>query len=79
MILSTKSLAKSNEESNAKLDTIAKNTGDTVAVLQKIHDKLDVLGKNNNQSVKTTNQSSNLVTTAPENAISSRRGASVRQ
>lgn len=78
LILSTKSLAKANEDSNVKLDVIAKNTGETVAVLQKIHDKLDVLGKNNNQTAKPTNQSSSLVTTSPPNAISSKRGDSVR-
>jgi len=77
LIISTKSLAKANEESVAKLDTIAKNTGDTVAVLQKIHDKLDNLNSGNNNT-KANNQSSNIVTKGAENAISLQRGTSVK-
>lgn len=79
LMLSTTSLAKSSEASVIKLDAIVKNTGDTVAVLQKIHDKLDNLGSSNGQTSKPNNQSSSLMTTSPENAISSKRGASVRQ
>ena len=77
LMLSTTSLAESSKASVIKLDAIVKNTGDTVAVLQKIHDKLDNLGSGNSQVSKPNNQSSSLMTTSPENAISSKRGASV--
>lgn len=75
-IASTQELSKSVAAMDGHLNSISKNTADTVAVLQKIHDKLDNLNSGNN--TKANNQSSNIVTKGAENAISLQRGTSVK-
>lgn len=76
-LANTQALAESAVVTNKKLDTIVTNTGRTVEVLMKIHDKLDNLNSGNS-TAPATNQSSSLVTKSPENAISLNRGNSVR-
>ena len=76
-LANTQALAESAVATNSKLDSIVTNTGRTVEVLMKIHDKLDNL-KSGNNTAPATNQSSSVVTKSPENAVSLNRGNSVK-
>ena len=76
-LANTQALAESAVATNAKLDSIVTNTGRTVEVLMKIHDKLDNL-KSGNNTAPATNQSSSVITKSPENAVSLNRGNSVK-
>ena len=76
-LANTQALAESAVATNSKLDSIVTNTGRTVEVLMKIHDKLDNL-KSGNNTAPATNQSSSVITKSPENAVSLNRGNSVR-
>jgi hypothetical protein len=76
-LANTQALAESAVATNSKLDSIVTNTGRTVEVLMKIHDKLDNL-KSGNNTAPATNQSSSVITKSPENAVSLNRGNSVK-